>query len=190
MLKSYKQLFQYYKQLGEKSFQQIENEEQFFWSPSQESNSIAVIVQHLYGNMKSRWTEFLSTDGEKEWRNRDQEFELYISYKEEVFKLWEDGWSCLFEALDKIDETNRNQLVYIRNKGHSIDEAIQRQLAHYAYHVGQIVFLTRMIIGEEWKSLSIPKGESKNYNQKANKGGKREEHFTDQLLDKDSSDTA
>ena len=188
-LESYKQLFKYYKQLGERSIAQLSDESKLFWSPGEESNSIAVIVQHLYGNMKSRWTDFLSTDGEKEWRNRDREFELYCSNKEALMDLWDEGWATLFSALDSIDDSNKDQLVYIRNKGHKIDEAIQRQLAHYAYHVGQLVYLARMIQGEAWSSLSIAKGASKAFNKEAFGGGQREEHFTKNLLTKDKDNS-
>jgi len=185
LLKSYIQLFKYYKQLGDKSMAQLKGEEAFFWTPGRESNSIAVIVQHLYGNMKSRWTDFLTTDGEKDWRDRDQEFELYLEYQQEVIQLWEDGWAYLFEALEAIEDTHQDQLVYIRNKGHRIEEAIQRQLAHYAYHVGQIVFLSRILTADEWQSLSIPKGSSKSYNQQAFSNTKRKELFTQELLEEE-----
>jgi len=184
-MKSQIALFKYYKQLGESAMGQLSENEHYFWTPGGDSNSIAVIIQHLYGNMKSRWTDFLSSDGEKEWRNRDQEFELYCQYQEELMKLWEEGWACLFRALDSINEKNKDQLVYIRNKGHSINEAVQRQLAHYAYHVGQLVYLSRMMVGEDFKSLTIPKGESQEYNRNAFAQGQRKEHFTDELLDSD-----
>ncbi len=166
-LESYKQLFKHYKQLGERSIAQLSDESKLFWTPGEKSNSIAVIIQHLYGNMKSRWTDFLSTDGEKEWRDRDREFELYCSTKEALMDLWDEGWATLFSALDSIDDSNKDQLVYIRNKGHKLDEAIQRQLAHYAYHVGQLVYLARMIQGEAWSSLSIAKGASMAFSKEA-----------------------
>lgn len=171
-------MFNYYKELGERTFGQIQDESLFHWAPNEQSNSISVIVQHLSGNMKSRWTDFLDSDGEKEWRNRDGEFISNLKDRQEMITAWEEGWACLFRALDSVNDKNRDQLVYIRNKGHTIDEAIQRQLAHYAYHVGQIVYLGRLLIGDEWQSLSIPKGESEQYNLKALWGGKRKEHFT------------
>lgn len=164
--------------------EQLPDEQSYFWTPSRESNCIAIIVQHLYGNMISRWTEFLTTDGEKDSRNRDQEFELYINSKQEVLDLWKKGWSCLFQALDSITEDNKDQLVYIRQKGHTIDEAIQRQLAHYAYHIGQIVFISRMSAQDKWTALSIAKGKSEAYNEQAKAGGQRKEHFTKGLMDK------
>jgi len=184
-MKSYLQLFEYYKQLGEKAILQLSDHSSLFWTPSEESNSIAVIVQHLAGNMLSRWTDFLSSDGEKEWRDRDQEFELYLADREAMLDLWEKGWACLFLALKPLKPEQAKQLVYIRNKGHTIEEALQRQLGHYAYHVGQIVFLSRIIVGKPWNSLSIPKGESDSYNQRAFEGGKREEHFTEVFKDKE-----
>lgn len=177
-MEGYKRLFEYYKQLGHNTFDQIAEESLFFWNPSEHSNSISVIVQHLSGNMKSRWTDFLNSDGEKEWRNRDGEFESRFENQQDIITAWEEGWACLFKALDSINEENRDQLVYIRSKGHTIDEAVQRQLAHYAYHIGQIVYLGRLLVGDKWQSLSIPKGGSEKYNQNSLSAGKRKEHFT------------
>ncbi len=155
--------FQYYKSLGEKTFNQLEDQD-LFWQHNPESNSIAITVNHLWGNMMSRWTDFLTSDGEKEWRQRDQEFEDIIKSKFELMDKWNKGWDCLFMALDLINEENFNQLVYIRNQGHTITEAVLRQLAHYSYHIGEIVYLGRLIKGTEWMSLSIPKGNSASYN--------------------------
>ena len=168
--------------LGDKTIDQL-SEADLFWQHNSESNSIAIIVKHLWGNMRSRWTDFLTTDGEKEWRQRDAEFEADIKNKKELLEKWEEGWSCLFTALPSINEDNFNKVIYIRNMGHTITEAINRQLAHYAYHIGQIVFIGRMIKGEEWKSLSIPKGESKAYNAKKFSQPKRQEHFTEEFLE-------
>lgn len=182
-LTPYLKLFKYYKQLGDKSIAQIKDNAALFWTPGTESNSIAVIVQHLSGNMLSRWTDFLNSDGEKEWRDRDQEFELYIETRTELIEYWEKGWTCLFRALDSVTQENKDELVYIRKKGHTIEEAVQRQLAHYAYHIGQIVYLARMITGSEWSSLSIAKGASAEYNKRAVAPGTRKEHFTDGLMD-------
>ena len=180
-MEKYLKLFRYYKQLGDNALSQVLDYTQLFWTPSAESNSIAVIVQHLYGNMKSRWTDFLSSDGEKDWRNREQEFELYLDDRKQIIEKWEEGWTCLFSALESVRPEHHDQLVYIRNKGHTIDEAVHRQLAHYAYHVGQLVFLSRLVVGQEWSSLSIPRGESKAYNEQAFQGGKRKEHFTEEF---------
>jgi hypothetical protein len=173
-------LFQYYKSLGERTIEQLSDEE-LFWQYNSDSNSIAIMVNHIQGNMLSRWTNFLSEDGEKEWRNRDQEFEDIINTRSDLVDKWEKGWKCLFDALFKVNESNIHQLVYIRNEGHSILDAVTRQLGHYSYHVGQIVYLGKMIKGEEWQSLSIPKGGSKAYNkgkfgQEMGKG-----HFTDKV---------
>jgi len=176
--------FEYYKMLGDKSFSQL-SDEQLFWQYNGESNSIAIIVKHLWGNMLSRWTDFLKADGEKEWRNREAEFDADIKDRKELLEKWEAGWVCLFDALDSITPEHYDSLVYIRNIGHTIPEAINRQLAHYSYHIGQIVYLGRMMKGKDWQSLSIPRGESKNYNAKKFAKEKHKGHFTDELLDKD-----
>lgn len=181
-LESVKKQFEYYKLLGDKTFRQVK-EEDLFWQYNPESNSIAIIVKHLWGNMLSRWTDFLNTDGEKTWRNRDQEFEASIKTKVELLEKWEAGWACLFEAIDSVNEDNFATTVYIRNLGHTITEAINRQLAHYASHIGQIVFIGRMIQGEQWQSLSIPKGGSKAFNEKKFAKPKRKEHFTKEFLE-------
>ena len=180
-LESINKQFQYYKQLGDKTFDQL-TAEQLFWQPNEASNSIAIIVKHLWGNMLSRWTDFLTSDGEKEWRNRDGEFEADIKTAEALKEKWEAGWACLFQALDSINEENFDTIIYIRNMGHTIPEAINRQLAHYAYHIGQIVYIGRMLKDQEWTSLSIPKGESKSYNAKKFAKPKHKEHFTDEFL--------
>ncbi|MBV6478150.1 MAG: hypothetical protein HGGPFJEG_00898 [Ignavibacteria bacterium] len=158
--------FKSLKSLGDKTFSQIKDED-FFKSPDTESNSIAVIVRHLSGNMISRWTDFLTTDGEKPNRNRDEEFEkLFYTDKDDIVSRWENGWKCLFEALDSLNESDLLKTVYIRNQKHTVTEAINRQLAHYAYHVGQIVYLGKHFLSANWKSLSIPKGKSDDYNKK------------------------
>jgi Protein of unknown function (DUF1572) len=177
-LESAKKQFKYYRELGEKSFEQIAPEK-LFHQMNDDSNSIAIIVQHLHGNMLSRWTDFLNSDGEKEWRKRDEEFESIIKTKEELLQKWNEGWNCLFAALDSIKEENFSQLIYIRNQGHTIVEAINRQLSHYPYHVGQIVFIAKMLSDKEWKSLSIPKNKSKDYNQDKFSKEKHKGHFTD-----------
>lgn len=179
-LKSVKKQFEYYKSVGEKTFNQLA-ESDLFWQYNEESNSIAIMVNHLWGNMKSRWTDFLTTDGEKDWRNRDLEFESVIKSRDELLVKWNEGWECLFEALSDINEQNIDTKVYIRNQEHSIIEAINRQLAHYAYHIGQIVYLGRMIRGSKWKSLTIPKGKSTEFNQAKFKKGKHSGHFSDDL---------
>ena len=162
-LESAKKEFGYYKLLGEKTFSQL-TDEQLFIEANSESNSIATIVKHLRGNMLSRWTDFLTTDGEKEWRKRDEEFENDISTREELLQKWQEGWSCLFKAHDSISDDDLSRVIYIRNQGHTILEAINRQLSHYPYHIGQIVFIGKMLSDKNWNSLSIPKGGSKEYN--------------------------
>ncbi len=173
--------FEYYKMLGESTFDQL-TEEQLFIKTNSENNSIAIIVKHLSGNMLSRWTDFLKSDGEKEWRNRDTEFVNNISTKHELLILWNEGWECFFNALKSINETNLLETIYIRNQGHTIVEAINRQLAHYPYHIGQIVFIGKLFCNEKWKSLSIPKGSSENYNDLKFSEGKNKHHFTDEFL--------
>ena len=172
--------FEYYRLLGEKTIEQL-SDEQLFWQPDIEANSIAIIVKHMAGNMLSRWTNFLTEDGEKGWRNRDSEFENTYRNKKEVLENWEKGWSCLFFALEKIANENLEHIVYIRNHGHTITEAINRQLCHYSYHVGQIVYIGRMLKKEGWQSLSVPKNQSKQYNQKKFDKEKTRKHFTDDL---------
>lgn len=170
--------FEYYKLLGERTFEQISDED-LFWAFNDESNSIAVIVNHLSGNMKSRWTDFLTSDGEKLWRNRDQEFEAIIKTREQLIEVWNEGWQCLFLALNMINESNMDSSITIRNQKLSVEEAIHRQMMHYAYHIGQIVYLGRMKTGKEWHSLSIPKGGSDNFNQEKKAKGIHIGHFTD-----------
>jgi len=154
--------FKYYKELGDKTFEQID-EAAVFYQPSTESNSIAVIVQHLYGNMLSRWTNFLTEDGEKEWRKRDAEFEPMQCSKQDILAFWNDGWKCMFDTLESLRPADLIKTVTIRTEPLTVYDAILRQLAHYPYHVGQIVYLGRLIKNEAWKSLSIPKGNSAAY---------------------------
>lgn len=179
-LESSIKLFEYYKSLGEKTFQQIP-EEKLFWAHNEQSNSIAVIVKHLSGNMLSRWTNFLSEDGEKQWRNRDDEFEATLTNKKEVLDCWNKGWDCLFQAIRPLQTEDLEKEIFIRNMGHTVTEAINRQLAHYSYHVGQIVFIGKLASKDSWESLSIVKGNSKDYNQDKFSKAKRKEHFTDDL---------
>ena len=172
--------FEYYQSLGEKTFNQV-SDESLFWQPNAESNSMAQIVKHLHGNMLSRWTDFLTSDGEKEWRQRDAEFDNDLENRDDLLGKWHEGWDCLYTALKPLTENNLEQVIYIRNMGHTVTEAINRQLAHYAYHVGQIVFLGKLIQDQNWHSLSIPKGGSKAYNQEKFSKPKARKHFTDDL---------
>lgn len=173
--------FQYYKVLGERTFEQL-NDEQLFWQFNDESNSVAIIAKHIAGNMLSRWTDFLNSDGEKDWRNRDGEFVNEFATREELLSYWERGWSCFFEAVEPLKYEDLDNIVYIRNMGHSVAEAINRQLAHYAYHVGQIVFIGKMCKNQDWKSLSIPKGKSSKYNEGKFSEAKSRIHFSDEFL--------
>ncbi|QNK64621.1 DUF1572 family protein [Pedobacter sp. PAMC26386] len=175
--------FEYYKMLGEKTFDQLTDAD-FFYQYNEESNSIAVIVKHVSGNMLSRWTDFLTTDGEKEWRNRDTEFENDVQDRTALMRSWKQGWDCLFKALNTINDSNFEQTVYIRNQGHSITEAVNRQLAHYPYHIGQIVFIGKMLKDKHWNSLSIPRGASQKYNGEKFAQPKANVHFTDEFLKK------
>lgn len=173
--------FEYYKMLGDKTFAQL-SDEQLFWKVNAESNSIANIVKHLWGNMLSRWTDFLTTDGEKDWRNREGEFTSDIETREEMLTNWEAGWACLFGALQPLTEQDLEKTIHIRNQGHTVTEAINRQLAHYASHVGQIMFIGKMLRGGSWESLSIPHGGTSAYNAQKFSLPKRQEHFTREFL--------
>lgn len=157
--------FHRYKTLGNKTFDQLD-EEHIHWKYNVSDNSIALIVKHMVGNMLSRWTNFLTEDGEKPWRNRESEFQNPYTTKRDMISAWEKGWNCLFDALKAINEENFLTKIRIRNEEHTILEAVNRQLAHYANHVGQIVLLGKMIKGDQWVSLSIPKGGSETFNNK------------------------
>jgi hypothetical protein len=162
-LKSAKSEFLRYKSLGEKAMDQLDTD-QLFFSGNDESNSIAVIVKHLHGNMLSRWTDFLSTDGEKPWRDRDAEFENTGNDKNEIMRQWEEGWACVFAATDPLTDKQLSTVIYIRNEAHTVMEAINRQLTHYAYHVGQIVFVAKQLKKGTWNTLSIARNKSKDFN--------------------------
>jgi len=180
-LESAKKQFLYYKMLGEKAMDQLEPQ-QLFVTVNEDTNSIATIVKHISGNMLSRWTDFLSSDGEKEWRNRDAEFENDLQSKEEVLEIWNKGWNCLENALESLKPQQLSDIIYIRNEGHTVIEAINRQLAHYPYHVGQIVFYAKQLKNSEWNSLSIPKNKSNNYNAEKFAKEKEIKNFTDDEL--------
>jgi len=176
----YKQML-YYKTLAEKAMEQI-HEDQLFVTYNENSNSIAVIVKHLAGNMLSRWTDFFTTDGEKEWRNRDAEFENDFNSKEELIAFWNKGWDVFLTTLQSLQPDDLTKIIYIRNQGHTVVDAINRQLAHYPYHVGQIVFYAKLLKETEWNSLSIPKNKSKDYNADKFSQEKSIKHFTDDEL--------
>ena len=155
--------FRDYKLLGEKTFDQLADGD-LYYQPNEATNSIAVIIMHLYGNMLSRWTNFLTEDGEKEWRSRDREFETPELSRQELLKLWDTGWQTLFNALAGLGENDLDSIITIRSQSMTVIEAIHRQLTHYAAHTGQIVQLGKIIKGSAWKSLSIPRGESAKFN--------------------------
>jgi hypothetical protein len=180
---SVKKQFLYYKTLGEKAIEQLEAS-QLFIAYNEDTNSIATIVKHLSGNMLSRWTDFLTTDGEKEWRNRDLEFENDLVTKEAVLDAWNKGWDCLFFALDNLSSQQLSEIIYIRNEGHTVIEAINRQLAHYPYHVGQMVFYAKQLKNSDWESLSIARNNSVMYNDAKFAQDKSMQHFTDEELKK------
>lgn len=162
-LESARKLFRYYRELGDKALAQI-GDDHIHWQPTPESNSVAIIVKHLSGNMLSRFTDFLDSDGEKPWRNREAEFENDYANKAELLEAWNAGWECFFNAVNPLTENDLRKIVYIRNEGHTVLEALSRQLAHYPYHVGQLVYVCRILAGGQWQSLSIPKGGSQAFN--------------------------
>ena len=180
-LDSVKKQFEYYKMLGDKTFSQV-SDDKLFWQYNDDSNSIATIVKHLWGNMLSRWSDFLTSDGEKEFRDRDTEFNNDIKSKEELLEKWNEGWTCLFNAINSLTIGELDKIVYIRNQGHTVTEAINRQLAHYPYHIGQIVYLGKMLAESGWTSLSIPKGNSQAFNKDKFSKPKQSGHFTDEFL--------
>ena len=156
--------FRYYKKLAERAFAQIGDEE-FFKTLDEESNSIAVNMKHMAGNMFSRWTDFLTTDWEKPERNRDMEFVMSPeTTKEDVLTYWEKGWQCVFDAVEPLDPEDLMRTVTIRGQDDTVVQAINRQLAHYAYHVGQIVYLAKHFKSNDWQSLSVPKNKSAEFN--------------------------
>lgn len=152
-----------HRQLGLKTIERL-NEAQLHWQPEWEPNSIAMIVQHLHGNMLSRWTDFLTTDGEKPNRNRDNEFEEQPASPEKILQQWNSGWDCMMNAIRSLHESDLDRTVFIRSEPHIVMDAINRQLAHVPYHVGQIIYIGKMILKDQWQSLSIPKGGSAAFN--------------------------
>lgn len=163
------ELFHHYKRLAERAMQQVADE-QLFAALDAEANSIAIIVKHLAGNMRSRFTDFLSSDGEKPDRNRDSEFEQPAASRAELMAQWEAGWRIVFSALEPLTDEDLESTVRIRGEAHSVMQAINRQVAHYAYHVGQIVLLAKHAAGGRWESLSIPRGRSAEFNRRVSDG--------------------
>jgi hypothetical protein len=164
-ISSIKNQFRQYKTLGEKAIDQVPDEK-IYWQYNEETNSIAIIVKHLAGNMLSRFTDFYNSDGEKKWRDRDGEFENEQLSRERLKALWDEGWDCLFQVLNSLSAADLLKVVVIRNEEHTVVEAINRQLTHYAYHIGQIIFIAKMALGSHWRTLSIPKNASRAINAK------------------------
>jgi Protein of unknown function (DUF1572) len=162
-------IFRQYKLLGERAINQV-TDDQLFASLDDESNSIAIIVKHITGNMRSRWTDFLTTDGEKPSRDRDSEFVDPPRTREALLRDWEDGWACVFHAIEPLTDADLARTVTIRGEAHSVMQAINRQLAHYPMHVGQIVMLAKHYAGEKWQTISVPRNRSAEYNLKVAAG--------------------
>ena len=177
-LESTIKLFRYYKSLGDKTFAQLSDQD-INWRYNEVSNSIALIVQHMKGNMLSRWTDFLIADGEKPWRDREAEFNVGFESKKAMIEGWDAGWKCLLDTLEGLSETDLEKIIYIRNEGQTVLEAINRQLAHYASHVGQVMAIGKMLKGAQWISLSISKGASQAFNAEKFGQEKSRKHFTD-----------
>lgn len=182
-LESIKKQMLYYKTIAEKAMEQL-SEEQLFISVNEDTNSIANIVKHMSGNMISRWTDFLTSDGEKPWRERDTEFESFKTSKKDLLEIWDKGWKCFFYVINSLEPEQLSQIIYIRNEGQTALDAINRQLAHYPYHIGQIVFYAKMLKKGDWDSLSIPKNKSNDYNSDKFSKDKSVKHFTDDELEK------
>jgi hypothetical protein len=162
-------LLRYYKRLGEQAMAQA-SDEALIATLDPESNSIAIIVKHLAGNMRSRWTDFLTTDGEKPDRHRDTEFESPPRTRTEILALWESAWKIVFDALSPLTDDDLGRTIHIRGERHSVMQAMNRQLAHYAYHIGQIVYLAKHYSADRWKSLSVPRGKSADFNARVHAG--------------------
>lgn len=158
-------VFRQYKQLGERAMAQV-SDDQLFALLDEEANSIAIIVKHMVGNMRSRWTDFLTTDGEKATRNRDSEFVDPPDTREALLHEWNDGWACVFGAIEPLTDADLTRTITIRGEAHSVMQAINRQLAHYPQHVGQIVLLAKHWAGSQWQSLSVPRNKSAEFNRK------------------------
>src|SRR2546425_11877772 len=168
-LKDSLSLFRFYKKLAEGAMEQV-SDEQLFVALDGEANSIAIVVKHMAGNMRSRWTDFLTTDGEKPDRDRDSEFVDPPATRKALLDVWEGGWARMFGALERLSDADLGRTVTIRGEAHSVMQAINRQVAHYAHHVGQIVLLAKHFAGSQWKPLTIPRGKSADFLQRAASG--------------------
>jgi hypothetical protein len=155
--------FRYYKRLAERSFEQVSDEALTF-APDQGSNSIATLAKHLSGNMLSRWRDFLTTDGEKPNRHRDTEFDKPFATRAEMIAAWDAGWKLLFDTLATLTDADLDKRITIRGEAHSVLQAVTRQNTHIAYHVGQIVYIAKLVASERWNILSVPRGKSSEYN--------------------------
>jgi hypothetical protein len=164
------ELFRYYKKLADRAMAQVADEH-LFATLDAESNSIAIIVKHMAGNMRSRWTDFLTSDGEKPNRDRDSEFENPAATREALLRDWENGWACVFNVLEPLTDDDLKRIAHIRGEAHSVMQAVHRQVAHYAQHIGQIVLLAKHYAGENWQSLSIPRHQSAEFNRRVTEGG-------------------
>jgi len=162
-------IFRQYKQLGEKAMAQV-TDEQLFATIDRESNSIAIIVKHLTGNMRSRWTDFLTSDGEKPTRNRDSEFTDPADTRADLLRDWEQGWACVFSAIEPLTDADLGRTVMIRGEAHSVVQAVNRQLAHYPMHIGQIILLAKHYSGAQWQTLSVARNRSAEFNRKVAAG--------------------
>lgn len=180
-LDSTRKQFRYYQLLGTRTLAQL-TDAQLAAAPDPGSNSIARIVDHLHGNMRSRFTDFWTSDGEKAWRDREAEFDTAYVDRATVEQKWADGWAVVLGVLDTMEPEQLARLVYIRQQGHTALEAINRQLAHYAYHVGQMVYLGKHLRGADWQSLSIPKGGSAAFNAAKQAQGRARGHYTDEFI--------
>jgi hypothetical protein len=164
VLETARAMFRRQKLLGERALAQVPAG-RLHEAPGDGSNSLAVLVKHIAGNQRSRWTDFLTADGEKAWRHRDREFEDAGETREDLMRVWRDGWATLFRALEGLGEADLLRTVRVRGREHTVHEAIQSQLGHYSYHVGQLVYVARLLSGEAWETLSVPRGESERYNE-------------------------
>ncbi|GAA0484433.1 DUF1572 family protein [Salinibacillus aidingensis] len=157
--------FKHFKERAEKGIQQLTDDE-IHWKPSEESNSVAIIIKHISGNMNSRWVDFLTSDGEKSYRNRDLEFVDHNESKEHLMQIWEEGWNLLFNTIENLNQEDLNKTVFLRQQPLSVLQAIQTEVAHISYHLGQIIYIGKQIKDKDWTVLSIPKNGSREFNRK------------------------
>ncbi len=164
LLSAFKRI-SYYKELGDETFAQL-SEDDFHFIPAEDCNSISVIIKHMHGNMLSRWTNFLTSDGEKEWRKRDEEFQDQHLTKEQLLQLWEEGWKCFLDAMKSLSDADLQKIILIRSQPLTVMDALYRQLTHYPYHVGQIIYAAKILKNKNWQNLSVARNRSAEYNDK------------------------